>query len=120
MIGARIPTFGVLDRLSIEVEKFTTPYLQSESAVEEFLSPIPTINRGAGSFDYPVPSESKDDIKWSILLEKSLAPGLVLKTKFASDYLRLRNDDFEQLVNTETLLVKSSDWYYVGQLHWKF
>ncbi len=120
MLGVHIPTFGLLDLFSVEVEKFTTPYLQSESAVEVYIAPTPTISRAPGSFDYPTPAETRDDLKWSVLLEKTLVPGLALKVKFASDYLRLRNDDFEQLLNMETLMTKPSEWYYVAQLHWKF
>jgi hypothetical protein len=45
MVGLNLPTWGLLDNLSLEVEYFKNPYKNDVNELQTLLSPLPTSNR---------------------------------------------------------------------------
>lgn len=133
MAGINIPTFGVLDNLTVETEYFNNPYIDSH---EEFAGQPSAPLQGRGDaipdIDYKqrmfnLPSVHGDDWKWSVSAVRTIIPGLKLKILAANDHLRAEYFDVDGLAGafygttapspqTATL----SDWYFVTHLQWGF
>ena len=119
MAGADIPTFGILNRLALQIEYFRNPwpdntYQQFQRALPHPSFPQDNIARyesekRAGVYD-------EDDLKWSVYLHRELFTGLDLFGQVAHDHFRVQN------VNTEPSYVpvthSKSDWYYMLRLQW--
>ncbi|MEO6095270.1 MAG: hypothetical protein ABIW76_06230 [Fibrobacteria bacterium] len=139
MAGLRLPTFGVLDGLSLELEYFpSTANLSSALYMRGAGSnpvdgggPIPNApvdgreTKSSSAFDVPVSviyydspdGNHSDDIKWSVLAKKTLFPGLMVYTQIASDHMRFR--DFQQeLLESKTFFQRPSEWYYLFRVEY--
>lgn len=116
MAGVDIPTAGFLNTLSLEVEYFKNPYddkkyLMKDASGSKF-SPLPMIP------DYQnLPSNTRDDWKWSVLVHKAMNNWLDLKIRFASDHLRLKNWDGDY--ESGAPMTKSiKDWYFLARIEY--
>jgi hypothetical protein len=106
MVGANIPTFGLLDMLSLEVEYCSNPYAPDMSSATYKFSPTP--NLGYGS-DF-----SSDDLKWTAYARKTLIPGFAVTAQAARDHSRLV--DYFGHTNDMEILPKRKNWYWAVQL----
>ena len=107
MFGMNIPTFGLMDALSIQGEYYNSQYRNSLEEVYSFAS-VP----------YRSSSDSlvvdKDNFHWSVYMKKTLIPGLQLYLQVASDHLRLISAGYAYI--NEPLTSEASQWYYVAKL----
>lgn len=112
MVGLDIPTWGFLDLLSFEFEYFANPYLDKKYGVGDAtgskFSPLPSLP------DYSdLPNYTRDDMKWSLYLHKSLNKWVDLKLRAANDHLRLL--DWEGDYHFQPLTLSPKDWYLLAR-----
>jgi len=106
MAGVNVPTFGILDVLSAEVEYSPNPYSPDLSNATLYLSPTPKDNQGS-----PFTS---DDLKWSLYARKNVLPGFAVTAQAARDHARLV--DYFGHTNDMEVLPKRKNWYWALQL----
>jgi hypothetical protein len=113
MAGVDLPTFGLFNVLSAEVEYLKNPYYGRKYSIADATgstaSPLPNLNPD----DYlpgKAPSYTKDDVKWSLYAHKSLNKWLDLKGRVASDHLRLLGWDGD-FTSGAPMTRKTGDWY---------
>lgn len=105
MLGFNLPTFGLLDVFSVEVERWTNPNLNSTAIVRRAEVPKPYSTSPLDS------AYTKDDFKWSIFAKKSVFNTLSVILQVANDHLRPIASDFNPAwteVSTEP-----SHWYWL-------
>ncbi len=136
MVGINLPTFGLLDGLSLEIEYHKSSFPNTNGSVLQGQLPIP-VNNGENPYVYDptdpryldttnadfgqklTPDElitkmKEDDWKWSVHARRSLSKGVSLYAQAASDHLRHFN-----FTATPAALPASSrpgQWYYVLRL----
>ncbi|MDB5106695.1 MAG: hypothetical protein JWP91_4384 [Fibrobacteres bacterium] len=114
LAGVNIPTFGLLDQLSLEAEYYNAPYqndpyklvgaydvfqFSDGNSINYAMSPIPPSNKaGQGhlskaqvDFD-----PKKDNLKWSLFASKRVQDRITFKVQVASDHWRVPNNNFVQ------------------------
>lgn len=110
MMGASLPTSGLLTRLAVEAEYLKNPYFDQRYRIGDGTTPLPFLP------DYAViPNYTKDDWRWSVLAHKAVNPWLDLKVRVASDHLRLRNWDGDYEVG-RPLTRTTRDWYFLARV----
>jgi hypothetical protein len=123
MLGAHLPTFGVLDQFTVQFEYFDSPWANSTRSLGENNIAIPSYPRGLEPL---FSSESynditdKDNFAWSVLARRELVPGLNVSVQFARDHLRTVGTNWfygGRLEPSETLY-RNGSWYWMTQLSW--
>ena len=122
MVGFNLPTFKLLDLVSLQAEYFHSPYannflsLGNAKATPYF--PQGT-NKEFSQSDY-YDAATKDDFSWSVLLQKRILPGLNLYGQFARDHVRTVGTDwfFGSRLEPNEILNTSKDWYWMTMLSW--
>jgi hypothetical protein len=113
LVGFNVPTFGFLDRLSVEVEYYDAPFQNDPyklvgtydvfhfadgNSINYSMSPIPPSNKaGEGGHLFKAQEDfdpKKDNLKWSIYLLKTIANNIRIKAQIASDHWRVPNNNF--------------------------
>lgn len=118
MLGVNIPTFKLLDLLSVQVESYKSPYNDINSFNGSSI-PVWTTAFAKDSAKYLVDSKKrvipvanhKDDFKWSVYMKKALNKSVILYGQAASDHFRLTDADYR--VTPVPLTTKSNEWYYL-------
>lgn len=120
MLGLDVPTFGLLDMLSFEVEYFKNPYFGRKYSIGDAtasnFSPLPNLLAEEYAPD-KIPKNTKDDLKWSIGVHKALNKWLDIKGRVASDHLRLLGWDTDY-VGGEPMTKKTGDWYFLARIEY--
>lgn len=124
MVGFNVPTFKLLDQLSVEFE-----YRKPEFANNIYYSyvrysvPIPHMGENAGSnyaevlknYDrdalMKAPLKRNQGVKWSVYGRREIVPGFKLHAQVASDHYR--GLDASAYPRQEVITKTPSDWYYV-------
>lgn len=139
MVGINLPTFKLLDALSVEAEYRRTDFPNSiawsfESSLPTwYLEPDPSIkakfdrDNPTGPDDIPkTPGYAdiikyydkttyrREGIKWSVYARKALATGLHLHAQAASDHMR--GITFNPYPDRRPLTRTPGDWYYLLRL----
>jgi hypothetical protein len=122
MAGVNLPTFKLLDLLSVQFEYYKNPWPDSKQTAFQQTYPQWSLKydfennpaafeqaRQAGTF-------SEDDWKWSVNAMRTLTPGLTLNVQAANDHFRLRDQFFQP--SYVPLTHKKDHWYYVVRLQW--
>jgi len=109
-LGVNIPTFGLLDVLSLEWEKSPNPFSQSTENVYKNGIVLPI---SPGTFPVIKP-EHRDDNKWTLYARRQLFDKAWLHAQVANDHLRMvgvfsENQDDQALLNP-------THWYWVLKL----
>jgi hypothetical protein len=119
MLGASIPTFGILDLLNFQVEYLKNNYPDNNS--QQYVNSIPhpaypgdspaeyAARKAAGQYQ-------DDDLKWSVFLKKTLVPGLETYLQVANDHFRVQ--DYNAQPSYMPLTQRPSDWYYMLRFQW--
>ena len=110
MVGFNVPTFKLLDVLSLEVEYYGCEYRNDYQNLHENYAPIPV------STDSTFNSK-EDDWKWSIYAARSIGSHLKFSTQFASDHMRLSTG--WNLAYPEALTTLR-DWYWIAKMTYFF
>jgi hypothetical protein len=120
MLGVNIPTFGLLDLLSVEGEYCRNPYPNSNYFAVYGAQPVlkpDGLNEDLKIFRRP--SQHSDDVNWSVQATRSLIGGVQLKVQVANDHMRLL--DWQPDYETYDAVVSArNDWYYLAHLQWGF
>ncbi|MDB5051067.1 MAG: hypothetical protein JWO30_4138 [Fibrobacteres bacterium] len=124
MVGFNVPTFKLLDMLSVEVEYRNTDFLNSSRvSYGESALPVPYIipNGNENYADvlkrYEVQRDSlTKDIKfhWSVYAKRSLVPGMTLFAQVASDHTR--GIEFHGFPISEPTTTSWKQWYFLCRL----
>lgn len=110
MAGINIPTFTLLDLLSVQGEYYACRF-DNIASYTTVSSPIWDVE----SFSSYDPDEFKrDDWKWSVHAVRSIGRLAKLKLQVANDHLRMREFVLQQ--SDETLTRRPSHWYYLMRL----
>ncbi len=106
MVGVNVPTFGVLDVLSMEAEYCSNPYAPDMTNATLYLSATPKNNQGD--------KFNSDDLKWSLYARKTVLPGFAVTAQAARDHIRLV--DYFGHTNDMEVLPMRKNWYWALQL----
>lgn len=114
MAGVNVPTFGLFDRLAVEMEYYRSRFLNDIGMPLNSNLPLPTAEPpstfGPGTKEY-----TKDDLKWSVYAKRQITEGLTLYAQAASD--NARHFDVVMANPYDTPATRTpSEWYYVVRL----
>ena len=130
MGGFNIPTFGILDLLSVEVEWYGSPYRNDLALIGYPPSIVaPWQDPGFGT-PSPGPAQpgayadsTRDNLKWSLFLQKTVAKHIQFTVQVANDHYRpgqLPTAFVNAVGGTQAVLTAPSDWYFMGRLGFFF
>jgi hypothetical protein len=119
MVGIHLPTFGILNLLSCQLEYFKNPF--PENSYEQYQNSLPQPalpngNRIQYEFNRDAGLYKKDDLKWTVYLQKALYPGLDLYVQAANDHFRIQNE--QASLSFVSITREKSDWYYLVRFQW--
>jgi hypothetical protein len=103
MFGISLPTFKILDVLSVEFEWYGSRFQNN------YLNYI-TANRPLPYDD--ILSGKSTPWKWSVYAKKTLAPGFAITAQAANDHMRVQSAD-ASAQNKGEALRKKGNWWYV-------
>jgi hypothetical protein len=136
MGGFNVPTFGILELLSLEVEWYgsayrndlanigypsgiVAPWMSTQTPIS--LTPIPSpgpVLPGAYA------DSTKDNWKWSVLMQKTVSRHIRFTGQIANDHYRPAPMPAGGVVNsaggTAAVLTSPSDWYFMGRIGFFF
>jgi hypothetical protein len=124
MVGFNFPTFKLLDILSLEVERYSTPYVNAQDYIWKGDTPIPYVTgRPAGS-SYPnyntdwndSLAQTNDDIKWSVYASKKFGKVLRISAQAACDHSPKNwytPWPAPQSAKYTDMVPRTRDWYYM-------
>jgi hypothetical protein len=105
MFGVNLPTFRLLDRLTVQGEYYRNPF-ESSYDFNYFAYPTWSVSEGADPDGY-----HRDDWKWSVHARKTVNRLLTVHVQVANDHLRLPAFNLNP---TEVDLTQSpGHWYYL-------
>lgn len=120
MLGLNLPTFGLLDRLTGEIEYRKARFANSNYSPLQIQSPIPVDPAKSYNLDesgapingglYPV----ETDWKWTIYAKRKFTDGVSVVGQVASDHLR--HFEFTAMPAAVSATPDPNDWYYVLRL----
>lgn len=115
MVGLNVPTGGFLDHLSVEVQWYGSTLRDDLTGYNHTSgvrpSPLPAVDPMEPA---TVPSETEDDVKWSVHGTYSLAQRVKLSFQVANDHFRpglYAGDGDNNPAGQQAVLKSSSDWY---------
>ena len=132
MGGFNIPTFGVLDFLSVEVEWYGSPYkndLYNIGNPSSIVGPWQNQNPPVPS---PVPvlpgaykDSTRDDVKWAVVVQKTVAKHVRFTAQVANDHYRAApvvsdGAGITSVGGTASALTSPGDWYFMFRLGFFF
>jgi hypothetical protein len=120
MVGFNLPTFKLLDVLSIEGEYYNSPFTNDLTSL--YYSETPTWNILPGNATGITPAQyasdaRRDNWKWAIYAKKEIIKGIQIYAQAASDDIRpiyLNEAPFPTLVPVTNR--NGRDWYYLIRL----
>lgn len=113
MAGFNLPTFKLLDILSVQVEHYGMDYLNSEE--KSFVNNVPVYQVPNNKVQHHFSDlKTDDDLKWSVYAKRNLFTGLNLYAQAASDHMRLQ--DFNGRRAAQPVVNGPSEWYYLFRL----
>ena len=113
MVGFNIPTFKLLDVLSVEAEWWGNRYPNSYRRLYEYYVPLPSFETVDSSI------YRNDDWKWSVYLKKSITRGISIIAQAANDHMRVATYEYTFQDKEETLRHKN-DWHYLIKCQFSF
>lgn len=86
MVGLNLPAFKLLDVLSVELEYYKSPYINTAENAWRYRSPLPFTGLSGQSKIEDVVPQHDDDIKWSVYASKKIGR-FRLSAQVASDHI---------------------------------
>jgi hypothetical protein len=111
MGGVNLPTFGLLDMLSLEAEHCSYPYRQSTNDPNVVGNAVPNVLESFLPAYEPIRS---DDWKWSLYAKRSIGENFSVYAQVANDHLR--NSFIFGAPAAEGFLTEKNHWYWVFKL----
>lgn len=129
LLGVNLPSFGLLDLLSVEAEWYGTPYRNDlhnignpSSIVAEWMTadrPIPAPVPVDGEYKYA----TRDNWKWSVYAQKRVARHIQFTAQVANDHYRpapVGTGAITMEGGTATATTAPRDWYFMGRIGFQF
>jgi hypothetical protein len=113
MGGVNIPTFGLLDMLSVEVQYFSNPFENSTEGPLSSGSITPFVSQDGWASYRRV---YKDDVKWTVYARKEIVPGFSIYAQVADDHMRML--DVFSTPDFREFLPERDHWYWALKLAW--
>ncbi len=110
MAGMNVPTFGILDRLSAEVEYRKAQFPNTIHGVQQG-NPVPVTSAASTRGGYQFLDAEQYPWKWSVYARKNVLQGVNVHAQVASDHMR--HPDFWGVMSSESITTEKKDWYYV-------
>jgi len=123
MAGVNLPTFRLLDLLSVQMEYCNSPWFNNTNYIGQKLSNIPFIPIGTDDILSRTEFNDQakhDNWKWSVLAQRTIKGRLTLSAQVASDHLRLTSSEYyygPQFDHNEVTALPKH-WYWMTQLSW--
>lgn len=123
MAGIHLPTFGLLNQLTVQVEHYDSPWSNSTYNLGEKNLAVPSYPENAATLfsrDGFNDLAKHDNYYWSVLVSRELYPHLNLKAQFARDHLRTVGTGwfYGGRLEPGEILYRNSSWYWMAQLTW--
>jgi hypothetical protein len=119
MAGFNFPCFRLLDLLSLQVEYFNSPYVNSYWELVRSNSAVPTVPVGTdvsrSKSEFSDVSKN-DNWAWSILAKKTFGGASFISGQIARDHLRTVSVDTWTAPEPDEVLGTSKDWYWMVQV----
>jgi hypothetical protein len=117
MIGFNVPTFKVLDLLSIQAEWFDWPFIDAYNYfTQSGLNATPLINY---STDYPLSAYKADSWKWSIYAKKNVNDNFAIIGQASRDHTH--HDGYYEIIKDDNeVFTKNNEWGWWLKLEFKF
>jgi hypothetical protein len=123
MFGMNLPGFKILDLIAIQGEYINSPWLNNTSNRSRDRRNVPYIPNSVDKLlsvnDFN-DAATKDNFKWSALLQKNLGGNFSIRVQAANDHLHLPSSSFyvgPQFDHNE-ITVLPEHWYWSTQLAW--
>jgi hypothetical protein len=123
MVGFNVPTFRFLDLFAIQVEQYKSRWLNNTAQIANGAIPLPVFPANGDSVaskDEWNDLATKDDLKWTVLVQKKLGNFITLSGQVANDHLRLVSARYfygPQFDHNE-VTVSKDHWYWMTQISW--
>ncbi len=119
MLGANIPTFHLLDLFSVQMEYLKNPYpdnnfMQFQNSLPQ--PQLPADNPAVYKLRKQAGDYNRDNLKWSINLERTIVSGWQAHLQVANDHLRVQDESAQPSFMPVTQ--GKSDWYYLLRFLW--
>ncbi|MDD5675609.1 MAG: hypothetical protein PHC61_15675 [Chitinivibrionales bacterium] len=121
MAGFNIPTFKILNVLSLEVEWYGSRYRNDFQKVDNNISPIPCqISKYNPPYDSTIINfdPSTDDAKWALYASKTIKKNVVLSAQVANDHVRLGGTGW--IPSYSEALTTMKDRYWMAKMAFFF
>ena len=118
MAGFNFPCFKFLDLLSLQVEYFNSPYVNSYWELVRTNSAIPTaplgsdVTRSVSAYN---DITKHDNLAWSVLAKKNFGGASYIAMQVARDHIRTVSIDTWTAPEPVEVLGRNSDWYWMLQ-----
>ena len=122
MFGVNVPTFKLLDVLSLEAEWFGSPYPNDMTNYVVWGNPSSISRKWIGGNGSSIYADSTaNNWKWSIYAKKTLAGHFNIVFQVASDHYRWEKYGYsDQTLMLTEALTQPRHFYYVGKLGYSF
>ena len=131
MIGFNLPTFRLLDVLSIEVERYATPYVNAQDYIWKGGSAVPYVAGRPSGSSFPNYNSDwndslavkNDDIKWSIYASKKFGKVVRISAQAACDHSPKNwytPWPAPQSAKYTDMVPRTQDWYYMMRASFYF
>lgn len=118
MLGFNVPTFKILDVLSVEVQYWKNPYWNTTENMWKNRSPVPYIGFQIPYYEQKADSgRTNDDWRWSIYASKKIRNRVKISLQFASDNIARTAwmPPPPSYTRYTEVLPRTKDWYWVGR-----
>jgi hypothetical protein len=117
MVGFNLPTFKILDRLSLEVEQYKAKFKDDITGYNVYSNPTPI---PFGNLDT---AYTADDFKWSLHGSKVIKNHIKISAQVASDHFRpgvFKGYGDNNPPTRQAILTKPSEWYWTTKVAYFF
>ena len=115
LVGLNLPTFKIIDLLSVELEYFDSPYPNSYFGRFDQNSPLSVDNTGdSAAIDNYI---NRDNFKWSVAMKKSISK-FEIRAFIANDHSIYKVFKLENLSCFEQTLKRPQDWQWFIELRY--
>jgi hypothetical protein len=119
MVGINVPTFKVLDVLSIQAEWFGSRFPNDLTPLVIDNQPVPLSSYTGKKDGYSPEHYKNDDWKWSVYGSKTLLNHFHVSVQFARDHMRWYRMSFSEQ-EWEEALRQNKDWYWTAKAGYSF
>lgn len=118
MAGVNLPCFKVIDLLSVQMEYYNSPHLNSYTDLVGTNSAVPThvsaTDKARSEKEYNDITKH-DNLSWSVLAKKNIGGGSFISAQVARDHIRTVSIETWTAPEPTQVLGRPGDWYWMLQ-----